>query len=169
MATKKTIGKEQAEAVKIAPFRMFGKIVDQWVDAPEHFGDARFFVRSMTVSERAMSANAETISRNIRDVAGAYERAGTSYSEVFESDEKLVSLWPKVHAKFLFDEEAEARFVKSKRTTVLACVSRVEIDGIETAFGAEEYDSISSVDVADWLFDEVKRQSIPTEAERVSL
>jgi hypothetical protein len=179
MATKKTIGQAQVEEVAKAPFRLFGKIEHNWVEVPSQFGDARFFMRSMTNSEKSILAKSEDIIAGVRDVSGAFARAGTTHSEVFdgvgddnrsESDLlKFLELWGKVKAQFIYDEKAESRFIESKKKAVLSCVSMVDVDGIEIPFTADLYDSISSVEVADWLFEEVKRQSYANNAERLSL
>lgn len=162
------IGKKQAEAVAKAPFRLFGKIEKSWVDVPEQFGNARFMIRPMTISERSLLNSAEVKINQIRDFTGAIERANTTREEIFE-DGFDVEKWNTVQAKTVFDEKAESRFNETVKVAILNCVSVVDIDDVETPFTAELYDSISDVDVVNWLLQEIKNQSFPSEAEKLSL
>jgi hypothetical protein len=156
-------------------FRLFNKLEHSWYVVPEEWGDASFYIRPMKHSERSRLKNSEGIIGKIRDVKGAIDRSGVdgekinSIPESTEEKIEQIALYSKVMDNIIVDKDAEEEHQREVQRVMVSCISKVSIEGEETDFTDEVYESIDSDSLRFWLMDKIKTASELSDGERSGL
>ncbi len=159
-------------------FRLFNRIVHEWHDFPL-FKGVRFHIRPMTFPERSRLDSAEQRVFQYRDLQGAIEKAGVSKEELSKiykmkedsdiaNSEEMKSVSRIMNSQAVEVDEEEKFFLEA-RQAILACVDKIEIDGEEESFTAEQFDSIKVAELSLWLITTIRKNSTLARKERLSL
>jgi hypothetical protein len=156
-----------------APFRLFNKIEYNPVKVPEKWGDAVFYIRPMTNTERSVFGFEEEQIKKVRDVAGAIERSGLKNDDLFTTeDDKAVQVsknWAGIINDTNVDKDAESVFLQAIKTVIVSCVEKVTIGDDSCMFGEDLYEELNGDGIRIWLLSEIKTAGSVKDDEVLSL
>lgn len=172
MAKKREDTVEITETAK-SPFRLFNKIEYSPVKVPEKWGDATFYVRPMTNTERAIFSMAEELIKKARDINGAIERSGLTGDDLYTTDDdkavEVAKNWSAIVNDTVIDEDAEKNFLSAVKKVILDCTEKVSIGEEEHLFSDDMYEEMNGESVRLWLLSQIRNAGTLTDDERVAL
>lgn len=135
-------------------FRLFNDLSGKWHTYNIEDMQAEFYIRPMSHTERAKLRNAEKALFKSRNIEKAIKES--------ENESDIVE-------KMTINVHSENEFLDSLKETIISCITKMRIDGVEENFTEAHYERLRLDSVRMWFIQTIESESNLKPEERMGL